>query len=580
MDDSPSLLDTPNLRDREAFDLWLEARSEVFAEQIARSIKKITTNAYNAFILSVDDTAVIASGDINAIDGVRPAWNLVVEQELMQSVNETYLTGSVSAYTVADGVQNIPTSFAQDWARVINQQAVSYAATAENRLRDVGDTLWSDMRRRVSQTIQTGSSTEMLKQDLEYLANFSEYRADTIARTETASAMINGNFAGDQALGEFGPVEKVWVASGDARTRASHLSAMAASEATPVKFGQPFSVGGVQMMYPHSPGAPAKEVVNCRCHYESLYIGDTRPDGSVIEVLVDPTQPVTQPVVVDTPQEAIVVAPLRATPSLPPGDTFASQITIPQATKGVAKKRADAMAEMVSLLDSVHRMPKGKVANVRVRFSGKSATNKGGHYAPITRGPKPKRTKGKTREVYLQEYKDWLDQERYGEILITGSDDIGDQMFTLVHEAGHRFDWDATAMNDNGFRSIRAMRSAEIQGLRQKYGKDFLDHIDEIQDPEIRAFAHIGKLSTEFESLATYTGKLTGQQGRDYKKYFYSIEEVWARAYSQWITDITQHPLLVENVAKQVSKGYQFTPAELDLLRPHIEAIMRARGAM
>jgi hypothetical protein len=37
------------------------------------------------------------------------------------------------------------------------------------------------------------------------------------------------------------------------------------------------------MMFPHSPGAPAGEVVNCRCYYNSYYVGETRPDGSIIQ---------------------------------------------------------------------------------------------------------------------------------------------------------------------------------------------------------------------------------------------------------------------------------------------------------
>ena len=283
MADSLSLSDFPDNKDRDGFDQWLEARSDRFADLIAKEIKRITTNAYEAFVKSVDETAVTASGDINSIDSVIPEWNLVVEGPIMDEINQTYLTGSVSAYTTASQANMIPPQFASKWAQVVNQQAVEYALQANNRIRDVGKTLWNDMRKRVSKTIATGSTTEQLKTDIEALTNFSEYRADTIARTEIASAYINGNYQGDLAMGQYGPVEKVWVASGDARTRPTHVSAMAESEANPVPFSEPFNVGGVEMMYPHSAGAPAKEVVNCRCHYESYYIGDTRPDGTIVQ---------------------------------------------------------------------------------------------------------------------------------------------------------------------------------------------------------------------------------------------------------------------------------------------------------
>jgi hypothetical protein len=146
----------------------------------------------------------------------------------------------------------------------------------------VGNTLWNDIRKKVTKSIQTGNRTETLKREIEKIGKFSEYRADTIARTETGGAYINGNYAGEQALGQFGPVEKVWVASLDDRTRQSHVAVWQSSLRNPVPFAQPFNVGNTTMMYPHSPGAPAKEVVNCRCYYDSYYVGDRRPNGTII----------------------------------------------------------------------------------------------------------------------------------------------------------------------------------------------------------------------------------------------------------------------------------------------------------
>jgi hypothetical protein len=121
-------------------------------------------------------------------------------------------------------------------------------------------------------------SNEELKDQIGKLSDFSEYRADTIARTETIGAYVNGDWQGAQLLGEFGPVEKVWVATGDARGREWHTDMM--SESIPVD--EPFDVDGEPMMYPHDPSGSAFNVVNCRCYVEFLYPGDTRPDGSVI----------------------------------------------------------------------------------------------------------------------------------------------------------------------------------------------------------------------------------------------------------------------------------------------------------
>lgn len=282
MEDLLSLSDIPNKQNREEFEQWLEERSLDFATIIELEIQRIVTQALQAFIVTVDETTVTASGDLYAIDDIIPKWNVVVSNKLVPHVTQTHLTGSISAYGVADATMNIPSSFVEQWLPVVNQQAVDYALTADNRLRNVGNTIWNQIRKKVSTSIETGNGREALKKELESVARFSEYRADTIARTETAGAYNNGNYIGDQALGQFGPVEKVWVASLDDRTRQSHVNVWQSSLRQPVPFNQPFTVGATQMMFPHASGAPAGEVVNCRCYYDAYYVGDRRPNGSIV----------------------------------------------------------------------------------------------------------------------------------------------------------------------------------------------------------------------------------------------------------------------------------------------------------
>jgi hypothetical protein len=60
---------------------------------------------------------------------------------------------------------------------------------------------------------------------------------------------------------ELGGLEKQWMATGDSRTRQSHLDA----HGQRVRVDKQFTVGGVKMLHPHDPKAPAREVVNCRC---------------------------------------------------------------------------------------------------------------------------------------------------------------------------------------------------------------------------------------------------------------------------------------------------------------------------
>lgn len=282
MDGLPQPSRLPDPRDRRETEAWLDRRSEQLAESIARSLKKVVTSAYEKFLATLPETTIVSSltaaGDFHAFDSIIGQWKLIYEKEIAPEIEETYLSGAMSAFTQAPGTDAMSDEEVASWARVTNDQAVSYMADATNRLSGVGDTIWTDVRSRVADAVASGMSNEELKDQIGKLSDFSEYRADTIARTETIGAYVNGDWNGAQLLGEFGPVEKVWVATGDARGREWHTEMM--TESIPVD--EPFDVDGEPMMYPHDPSGSAFNVVNCRCYVEFLYPGDTRPDGSVI----------------------------------------------------------------------------------------------------------------------------------------------------------------------------------------------------------------------------------------------------------------------------------------------------------
>lgn len=87
-------------------------------------------------------------------------------------------------------------------------------------------------------------------------------RAATIVRTELLRVYST---ATDQAMvaaaAEGIEMDKVWRRSGKAHPRISH----ALADGQLVAHDQPYLVGGVKMMHPHDPKAPAKETINCGC---------------------------------------------------------------------------------------------------------------------------------------------------------------------------------------------------------------------------------------------------------------------------------------------------------------------------
>jgi len=309
MTDLPQPSRLPDPKDRLETEAWLERRSQKLADAIARSLKTIVTSAYEKFLRTLPETTIVSSltaaGDLHAFDGIVGQWKLVYDREIAPEIEETYLSGAMSAFTQAPGTDEMPEAEVASWARVTNDQAVRYMSEASNRLSGVGDTIWTDVRERVTRAVASGASNEELKDQIGKLADFSEYRADTIARTETISAYVNGDWEGAQLLGEFGPVEKVWVATGDARGREWHTALMDQS----LPMDEPFDVDGEPMLYPHDPSGSAFNVVNCRCYIEFLYAGDTRPDGTVIGETDLPTVDDVMLDVYGSPEEEMAIAP-------------------------------------------------------------------------------------------------------------------------------------------------------------------------------------------------------------------------------------------------------------------------------
>lgn len=104
-----------------------------------------------------------------------------------------------------------------------------------------------------------------------------KYRADMIGRTETIGAASRARHATIKQLITDGivpdrAIKKWWNAVGDRRTRPSHNLIERGTKENPIGLDEPFisPMTGARMMHPHdqSLGAPASEIVQCRCRVE------------------------------------------------------------------------------------------------------------------------------------------------------------------------------------------------------------------------------------------------------------------------------------------------------------------------
>ena len=109
-----------------------------------------------------------------------------------------------------------------------------------------------------------GYSNNLLKQRGETIARTETMKALSAARHEAVAQLIedpNNDVRAEDTKGK-------WNSAGDAKTRPTH----AAANGQVVAYGEPFIVGGYSMMFPldSSMGAPASEVVECRCYEEII----------------------------------------------------------------------------------------------------------------------------------------------------------------------------------------------------------------------------------------------------------------------------------------------------------------------
>lgn len=144
-----------------------------------------------------------------------------------------------------------------------NRQLLAMRAFTTDRIADVGAQAVNRINTQLGLTVlgaQTPSDAVGAIRDI--LGESSRSRALMITRTSLPQAYSSASYARLQQQAELVPaLQKQWRASGKRHPRHNHH--VADGQIQPVD--KPFNLGGVKLMYPHDPKAPAKEVINCGC---------------------------------------------------------------------------------------------------------------------------------------------------------------------------------------------------------------------------------------------------------------------------------------------------------------------------
>jgi HK97 family phage portal protein len=214
--------------------------------------------------------AIEAAGKV--VDGGKAAWEGYY-QRIYGTVG-TYFVRRVSdalGKGVGGGLQwkAKAKTIVDQWMGFIRQDLLTEAA---DKISGIGAATKTQIRRVLDAAVESGSSLLQASEEIDnlYLDQIIPNRSEVIARTEVVSA---SNRASDFAAHETGlNLEKEWIATKDDRTRESHE----AVDGQRVKLDAPFVVNGHDMLYPgdSSQGAPASEIIQCRCTVGYHVVGD------------------------------------------------------------------------------------------------------------------------------------------------------------------------------------------------------------------------------------------------------------------------------------------------------------------
>jgi len=214
--------------------------------------------------LAAVKTAVFAGGvarlglipDPLTVFSQTPKWTALTTQYTAQVAREVLAAPYRDLFADSTVFESRP--FVRNWI-----------AERENRLNAVPNEVFGLVSQIIDSATVNGASIPDVTAQVEQLFGDTSVpkwkgRARTVARTEVVGAYNGGLHDAFAMIVENDPGTEWmhrWLATDDQRTRPDHVEADGQLQ----PFGQPFTVGGFQMMHPHDPDGPPQEVINCRC---------------------------------------------------------------------------------------------------------------------------------------------------------------------------------------------------------------------------------------------------------------------------------------------------------------------------
>lgn len=240
-------------------DPWLpdriRARSEILETE--RQIRNAFWAALSGWLVQLGRRVVRGDRmpDANAVWALVPAWREAVDRIVNGQIKEAM--GLAYRRLLGDDFPWDQRSF-----------VARHLTEVRNRMVRTPDEVYDVIAGQMSTGVNLGESVPKLAARVQETLSTTgterwENRAVVVARTAAIGALNAGRADAFEAVAEeIGePLEKVWLATDDARTRPEH--ALADGQSVPV--GSSFIVGGFELDFPGDPTGPAHLTIQCRC---------------------------------------------------------------------------------------------------------------------------------------------------------------------------------------------------------------------------------------------------------------------------------------------------------------------------
>lgn len=246
--------------DGEGKDPWLPRRLDgrIEAASAEEMVRRAVWAALSDWLVQTGRRVLRgdAPPDLDAVWARAPAWREAVDEIVYRgAIHEAMAI----AYRAIFGL-DFP------WDR--RTFVARYLAEVANRLRNIPDEVYDLLAGQVAQGAVLGETLSKIVDRVDTVLSTTRTprwanRAVVIARTETMGALNGGRLDAFRAFAEDEdePLQKLWLATEDRRTRPSHRAA----DGQRVALGMPFQVGGFSLEFPGDPTGPAQEVIQCRC---------------------------------------------------------------------------------------------------------------------------------------------------------------------------------------------------------------------------------------------------------------------------------------------------------------------------